>query len=150
MPYITTYMWTLKHDTNELLYETETGSQTQRTDLWLSKGGEWTDGLGIQDQQVQTAISRSPLNLLTILPASISQFQLLLHCWWVLHVCWLLHMQRLQRHLLQEELLLLPHRLCAQGCICTGPQTSAAAAPEVKESLLLSVDRATCTNLHFF
>ena len=31
-----TYMWTLKHDTNELTYETETDSQ--RTDLWWPNG----------------------------------------------------------------------------------------------------------------
>ena len=27
-PYDTTYMWNLKYDTNELIYETETDSQT--------------------------------------------------------------------------------------------------------------------------
>ena len=27
-PYETTYMWNLKYDTNELIYETETDSQT--------------------------------------------------------------------------------------------------------------------------
>ena len=30
-----TYMWNLKYDTNELIYETETDSQTWRTDLWF-------------------------------------------------------------------------------------------------------------------
>ena len=30
-----TYVWNLKYDTNEHIYETETDSQTQRTDLWL-------------------------------------------------------------------------------------------------------------------
>ena len=29
------YMWNLKYDTNEPIYETETDSQTKRTDLWL-------------------------------------------------------------------------------------------------------------------
>ena len=33
-----TYMWDLKYDTNKRFYETETESQTQRTDLWLSRG----------------------------------------------------------------------------------------------------------------
>ena len=33
-----TYMWNLKYDTNELIYETERDSQTQRTDLWLPRG----------------------------------------------------------------------------------------------------------------
>ena len=30
-------MWYLKYDTNELIQEGETDSQTQRTDLWLPK-----------------------------------------------------------------------------------------------------------------
>ena len=52
IPYIT-YMWNLKHDTNELIYETETDSQTQRTDMWLPRGrqdGEgWIGCLGLAD-----------------------------------------------------------------------------------------------------
>ena len=32
------YMWNLKNDTNELIYETETDSQTQRIDLWWLRG----------------------------------------------------------------------------------------------------------------
>ena len=28
IPYANTYMWNLKYDTNELIYETETDSQT--------------------------------------------------------------------------------------------------------------------------
>ena len=32
-------MWNLKYDTNELFYETETDSQTWRTDLWLPRRG---------------------------------------------------------------------------------------------------------------
>ena len=42
-------MWNLKYDTNELIYETETGSQ--RTDLWLPRGRrgagrmEWEFGI---------------------------------------------------------------------------------------------------------
>ena len=31
-------MWNLKYNTNEHIYETETDSQTQRTDLWLPRG----------------------------------------------------------------------------------------------------------------
>ena len=38
IPYGITYMYNLKYDTSELTYETETDSQTQRTDLWLSRG----------------------------------------------------------------------------------------------------------------
>ena len=37
-------MWNLKYDTNEVIYETETDAQTQRTDLWLPRGrGEGMD-----------------------------------------------------------------------------------------------------------
>ena len=31
-------MWNLKYDTNELIYETETDTQTYRIDLWLPRG----------------------------------------------------------------------------------------------------------------
>ena len=34
MPYDIIYMWNLKHDRNEYTYETETGMQIQRTDLF--------------------------------------------------------------------------------------------------------------------
>ena len=37
-------MWNLKYDTNELIYETETDSQTERTDLWLPGGRELGEG----------------------------------------------------------------------------------------------------------
>ena len=33
-----TYMWNLKNDTNELIYNTEIDSQTWKTNLWLLKG----------------------------------------------------------------------------------------------------------------
>ena len=48
IPYDITYMWNLKYGTDDHIYETETDSQTQRTDLWLLKGRgrEW-DGWGI-------------------------------------------------------------------------------------------------------
>ena len=32
-------MWNLKYDTNEHIYETETDSHIQRTDLWLPRRG---------------------------------------------------------------------------------------------------------------
>ena len=32
-----TYMQNLKYDTNELIYETDTDSETQETNLWLPK-----------------------------------------------------------------------------------------------------------------
>ena len=47
------YMWKLKYDTNELIYETETDSQTQKTDLWLPRGRAvlegWIGSLGLAD-----------------------------------------------------------------------------------------------------
>ena len=53
IPYGITYMWNPKCNTNELIYETETDSQTLRTDLWLprgrSVGEEWTGSLGLAD-----------------------------------------------------------------------------------------------------
>ena len=33
-----TYLWNLKYDTNELIYQRETDSQTWKTNLWLPKG----------------------------------------------------------------------------------------------------------------
>ena len=33
-------MWNIKYDTNEPIYKPETDSQTQRTDLRLSRGRE--------------------------------------------------------------------------------------------------------------
>ena len=36
IPCDVTYMWNLKYDTNEPIYETD--SQTQRTELWLPRG----------------------------------------------------------------------------------------------------------------
>ena len=51
--YHITYMWYLKYDTNEPFYETETESQTQRTDWCLPTGrgfGEgWSGKLGLAD-----------------------------------------------------------------------------------------------------
>ena len=52
MPCDITSMWNLKYDTNELIYETETDSHTQRR-LFIAKGrrvGEgWTGSLGLLD-----------------------------------------------------------------------------------------------------
>ena len=31
------YLWNIKNNTNESIYETEMDSQTQKTNLWLSK-----------------------------------------------------------------------------------------------------------------
>ena len=47
-----TYMWSLKYDTDEPMYETETESWTQRTDWWLPRGSggrggkDWEFGIG--------------------------------------------------------------------------------------------------------
>ena len=49
-------MWNLKHDTNEHIYEIETESQTERTDLWLPRGGGvgegWSESLGLADTNI--------------------------------------------------------------------------------------------------
>ena len=51
-------MWNLKYDTNESICETETDSQTQRTDL-VAKGEGWgREALGVWDEQRQTIIYR--------------------------------------------------------------------------------------------
>ena len=53
MSYDTTYMWNHPppNDTNEFIYKTETDSQAQKTNLWLSKGkaGGREDKLEIVD-----------------------------------------------------------------------------------------------------
>ena len=52
-------MWNLKDNTNELIYKTETDSQTQRTNLWLPRDGGVGEGrIRICDQQMQTIIYR--------------------------------------------------------------------------------------------
>ena len=44
--YGTTYMWNLKCDTNEPVYQTETGSYTHRKDLWCQGGVvDWEFGV---------------------------------------------------------------------------------------------------------
>ena len=40
----TTYMWNLKYDENELIYETETESWTWRTDQWFPRGKGFIEG----------------------------------------------------------------------------------------------------------
>lgn len=49
MPYDITYKWKLNYDTNQVLYETETESQAQRPDLWLSQEREADGDLGLAD-----------------------------------------------------------------------------------------------------
>ena len=46
IPYGITDMWNLKYDTNELIYETETDSWTQRIDLYLPRLGAGGNELG--------------------------------------------------------------------------------------------------------
>ena len=51
-------MWNLEKDTNELIYRTETDSQTLKN-FWLSKGigGVWgRDGLGVGDWRMHTEV----------------------------------------------------------------------------------------------
>ena len=51
--YDITHMWNLiflKNDTNELIYKTETDSETLKTNSWLPKGKGWgRDKLGVWD-----------------------------------------------------------------------------------------------------
>ena len=44
-------MWNLNYDTNELIYKTEIGSQTQGTDLCFPRMGRdgWSGSLGLAD-----------------------------------------------------------------------------------------------------
>ena len=53
-------MQNLKNSTNELIYKTETDSQTLENRLVVAKAeGEWgRDRLGVWDQQMQTIIYR--------------------------------------------------------------------------------------------
>ena len=56
--YSVTYMWKLKYDTNEPIYETETNPHRWKTDLWLPRGrgfGEgWSGRLGLADVSYYT------------------------------------------------------------------------------------------------
>ena len=36
--YDISYMWNIKNNTNELIYKTETDSQTYKTNLWSQRG----------------------------------------------------------------------------------------------------------------
>ena len=45
------HLWNLEKDTNELIYKTETDSQTQKTNSWLPKG----KGVG-RDKQIHITI----------------------------------------------------------------------------------------------
>ena len=47
------YIWNLKNNTNELIYKTETDSQTQKTNLWLPKR-MGRDKLGVWDSYIYT------------------------------------------------------------------------------------------------
>ena len=52
-----TYMWNLKYDINELIYETETDSQTENR-LVVAKGDEGQGRDGVWGQQMQTVMYR--------------------------------------------------------------------------------------------
>ena len=51
-------MWDLTHGTNDLISETETDPQTQRTDLWLPRrgmrdvGDGWTGSLRLTEANI--------------------------------------------------------------------------------------------------
>ena len=44
MPYYITYMWNLKYDTDELIYEIETDLQTLRIDFWWPRARRLRQG----------------------------------------------------------------------------------------------------------
>ena len=58
IPYNIPYMWNLKYDMKELIYEIEIDSQTQRTELWLPRGQwveeGWIGSLGLADAKYYT------------------------------------------------------------------------------------------------
>ena len=54
----TIIMWNLDYDTDELIYETVTDSQTQRTDLWLPRGRKVSNGWGEQMQTITNRIGK--------------------------------------------------------------------------------------------
>ena len=58
IPYDISCMWNPKYDTKELIYKTETDTQTQRTDLWLPRGRRQRGELGVWDLQMQIIIYR--------------------------------------------------------------------------------------------
>ena len=50
VPYDITYMWNLKYDTNEPIYEAETDSQTEnRLVITKGEGRRGREGLGVWD-----------------------------------------------------------------------------------------------------
>ena len=61
-----TFMWNLKYDTDEPIYETEGDSRSQRTGVWLPGGGEWRGGVGVRDWQMQTITHRAETNKLLL------------------------------------------------------------------------------------
>ena len=40
-------MWNLKYDTNEVIYKTETDTQTENRLVAEGEGARWRDGLGV-------------------------------------------------------------------------------------------------------
>ena len=56
-------MWNLKYDKNELIYEAETNSQTQRTDFAVAKGEReerWSGSLELTGAYMQNGQQQSP------------------------------------------------------------------------------------------
>ena len=55
-------LWNLNYDSNELIYQAETDSQIQRTDLWLPRerklGEGWIESLKLADGMRRTGIYR--------------------------------------------------------------------------------------------
>ena len=53
-PYDITCIWALKYDTNELIYETETDSQTQSRLVVAKRKGAGEEWIEVCDQQMQS------------------------------------------------------------------------------------------------
>ena len=53
-----TSAWDLKYDTGELYYETETGSQTLKTEGGCQSGGWRRNGVGGRSYQMQAFLNR--------------------------------------------------------------------------------------------
>ena len=77
-------MWNLKHDTNEHIYETDTDSQTHRTDLWLPRGRGvaegWIGSLGLADANYYKLLYTEWINKKVLLYSTWNYIHYVLSC----------------------------------------------------------------------
>ena len=62
IPYDITYVWNLKYDTNELIYETKTTSKHRKQTYSYQRGKGAGDKLGVWDQHIHTATHKTGNN----------------------------------------------------------------------------------------